>query len=268
MERPQPGIGAKHFAPLVVEEDPAGQILDLERPGPVGHGGAPSVGGDQRRVGVRVHLGHVEVGERPQHFRTVEVVLVEFPAGGAARLFEEHRQVFARRALVEPQRRRHEEALPGQPGLAFGGGAGAVVVGQALLFFVVAGHIIEHDFELVRRIVAVEARHRSALFVEKDQGGGVLHAQAAGKGLFGGLAAFKVGHFAVAPDVDGDHVEMAAGLVGQAWIAEVLPDQAGAVGAAVLMKVEQHPLARGGRLGHVFAQVEKGLFEPGWLFGV
>src|SRR6202158_4123016 len=124
--------------------------------------------------------------------------------------------------------------------------------------------IVEHRFEALRRIVAVETRHDLSFFVEKEEGRSELHLEYACELLLGHDATIEPRHFAVAPHVHRERDEVLARFLHDAALVEIGHHELLAVGAAILTEIHQQPPAVARCLRDVLAQIEKSIRKPRW----
>ena len=148
---------------------------------------------------------------------------MQFLALGAATLLEHHQQRPPTVAtLGEHQRRRQCARQHTRFGTGRHGRRRLQIIAEALLLVVPASDEVQRDIELVRREVTVDTQHDTPRLVEEQQCRRVLHAQRCGKLFFRSRAAPEIGHLAIAPHVDRNHVEVLPCLVGDCAVTEVV----------------------------------------------
>lgn len=116
-----------------------------------------------------------------------------------------------------------------------------------------------------RRHVAVEAQDGFAGLVEKQQAGGELDFLRRAVGLLRVAFAVQSHDFAVAPDVDRDHVELFLHRGLDLALRQIALHQRRAIRAAVLGEHQDDALAMGARLVDVLLQVQEAVLEPGGI---
>ena len=126
------------------------------------------------------------------------------------------------------------------------------VLGKAHLPLELLRHVAQRCTKVIGRVVAVQAQYNLAALVEKYQRRRVLYLERGGEGFFGKIAPGYAYHFAIAPQIERDTIEMPYDEVLQFGIGKVFFDQASTVRAAVLVKVEHYPPSGSSCLGYVF----------------
>src|SRR5437867_9080761 len=177
---------------------------------------------------------------------------------------EEHRERLA--AWLAPQvvRPPEEERLVVQYRTRRLAHALLEIVAERLLPFQMPRDIVEHRFEALRRIIAVETRHHLSFFVEKEERRRELHVEHACELLLGHDATIEPRHFAVAPHVYCERDKVLARFLHDAALGEIGHHELLAVGAAILTEIHEQPPAVARCLRNVLAQIEEGIRKPRW----
>ncbi len=175
---------------------------------------------------------------------------------------EQHRERLAAGAPSKVVRRRQKEGLVGQPRTGRIADMSGEVGGERHVPLVPAGHIIEHRFEPVRRIVAVEPRDNLAALVEEEKRGGELHVESPRQRFFAHRAPIDPGRLPVAPEVERDRDKMPAGFLDDAALGKIGRHERLTVRATVLAEIDHEPAMVARRVADIVAKVEERLGEP------
>src|SRR5688572_19887769 len=264
MERLYVRFHAKYLPACGIEENQARRVSDGQRPGPRFRGKGFSLRGHYPCRAEQLQLGDVESREQRAHRGIAKTARMQLVASGAMFLLEQYGERFSLRApqAGEVVGRLDEEGLFVQRTARGLARVALKVRGKASLLLLFTGNIIESGLKFVRRIVTVEAQDHCAFFIEEEHSRRELHFQKSGEILLAPAPAIDPHHFAVAPDIDRNGVEMPPGLVGDLLLAEVDAHELAAVRASILPEVHEQALAPGGSVRHVFPEVEKRLLEP------